>query len=1159
MDAAEQISKAQDFLERFYEAKILALNFEGKKDLELDFSLLLETQLELAKMLLDTPEETTSCFEVALDHFDVEAKKVAIRFINLPSDCRVSIAELRTKHLKKFVFVEGIVRQKSSIRPRCTSAKFECPSCGQVLNVIQTDKNFREPQKCNCGRKGKFKILSKELVDMQRLILEQSAEELSADAQAKTINVLLKNNLCAPLADTRTNPGSRLKIIGTLELLPVQTKSGAASVDFDFIFEANNVEYMKDLEDEEVSEAERKQFLQLSIQPDLHQTLVNSTVPSIRGNLETKEAILLQTVGGVHKEYDDGTQSRGIFHIFLIGDPAGGKCLHGDSKIILGSGEIITIKSFVDKYKPNEKINPLSIPSIGLDGRMTCKDAIRVWKRKENDKLLMIKMASGKELKLTRNHPLFTMDDCLIVAKPACYFAIGQKIATPRKININGSLQPIEKFIPTKYAYTSKNYFYPEIMTKEFARLLGYLCGDGYVEYTKSSGRISFTNTDEVLLNDFIFLSKVVFGANAIKRESHRGKRVTDSIFSSKAVLDYFKKNFKEIACRSKYKDVPLLIQKSPDNILREFIIALFDCEGHIDKDRCRIEFSSISKNLASNLQLLLLRFGVVSSLYEKEAYAANTIAKRKMKAYRLIISGEAITEYTNELGFNSEKKIKQLNNLIILKENFKSHHKTNTDSIPEINNILFNLRKDLGLLQREMGISRTGFAHFEQNDRIPSTTILKKIVRFLKEEGRYSIYLDLIEKIADADLFWDKIISIAEIDNDEEEVYDLEVEETHNYVANGIIVHNSVLCKGAIKLSSRARYVEASNASGAGLTATVVKDEFLGGWSLQAGALPLCNNDRCIVDELDKAPKEQIPMLNESMESLNVSINKAGIHATLHANTSVLAAANPKHGRFDLFTPILQQIDIPGPTLSRFDLLLPVKDIPEKKRDEDMIDFVLDKHMKHNKKKGDCKCGGNMKKEDYFFKCDNCNLKILSLSFLKKYLAFAKKYSPEISKDAANFLKKVYVEFRGGGNGSYSQNNTVSFTMRQGEGLIRLSEAAAKLRLSNIVEVQDCERAKALAVYSMKELGLDVDSGKIDIDKIMTGISASSRSKMLEIEKILMEIEVETGSRIVSIDELISRVRGQGIDDSEVEEYIEKKKRHGDWMEPRRGFIQRI
>ena len=198
---------------------------------------MLKFDADLAESLIETPEDSIKAAELAATEFDIP--KLKIRFRNLPETQKVLIRDIRAKHIGKFLFVEGAVRQKSDVRPQVTSAKFECPSCGNIINVLQLESTFKEPSKCGCGRKGKFRLLSKELVDAQGIVLEEVPENLEGGAQPKRIKVLLKNDLVSPMSEKKTNPGSKIKIYGIVKEVPIILRTGMKSTRFDLMLEAN--------------------------------------------------------------------------------------------------------------------------------------------------------------------------------------------------------------------------------------------------------------------------------------------------------------------------------------------------------------------------------------------------------------------------------------------------------------------------------------------------------------------------------------------------------------------------------------------------------------------------------------------------------------------------------------------------------------------------------------------------------------------------------------------------------------------------------------------------------------------------------------------------------------------------------------------------------
>ncbi len=671
MDSTEQIRKFKEFIESDYHSKLLESARLENKALIMDFSKLAMFDPDLANDLLENPEETIKAAELAVEHFDVEdVAGLKIRFNNLPETQKIMIRDIRSKHIGKMIVIDGLVRQKSDVRPQVTAARFECPSCGNVINILQLDSSFREPSRCGCGRKGKFTLLNKELVDAQRVVLEEMPERLEGGDQPKRMNIFLKDDLVSPISDRKTGPGSKVLISGILKEVPVTLRTGAKSTTFDLLIEANLMEGIEETFHElKITEEEEKQIKEISEDPRVLQRLVGSMAPSIYGHEKIKEALLLQMMGGLRKVRKDKVTSRGDIHILLLGDPGAGK-------------------------------------------------------------------------------------------------------------------------------------------------------------------------------------------------------------------------------------------------------------------------------------SQLLKRMSVIAP---------------------------------------------------------------------------------------------------------------------------------------------------------------------------------------------KARYVAGRGASGAGLTATVVKDEFLRGWSLEAGALVLASGGLCIIDEMDKMSPDDTAAMHEALEQQTVSISKANIQATLLSQATVLAAANPKFGRFDPYGIVAEQIDMPPTLINRFDLIFPIRDVPEESKDKKLAEHILGLHQAPDTAEPE-----------------------IPTDILKKYIAYARQnIHPKLSDEALEEVRDFYLKMRLSGS-SEDGIKSVPISARQLEALVRLSEASARIRLSDTVERKDAKKACELVEYCLMQVGFDKDTGKIDIDRIATGISASTRSHISNVREIIAELESKIG-KTIPIDDIVSEAEARGISAENVEEAIEKLKRSGDLFEPRRGFISKI
>jgi len=636
--------------------------------IQVKFDSLAQFSPEISEKLLESPEEMTAILEGAFDDLGIKEKSSRIRFLNTPESIKVKIRNIRAKHLDQFITLEGIVRQASDVRPQVVNARFECPTCGAILSVLQIDKKFREPSRCSCGRKGLFKLLSKEMVDAQRLVIEEASDDLDGGEQPKRMSIFLKEDLVDPRMEERTTPGSRVRVVGVLKEVPVPMQTGAISTRFDLAIEANNIIPTEEtFDDLKINDKDLKEIDKLSKDPKLFGRLINSIVPSVYGFEDIKEALLLQMFSGVRKKKSDGGQTRGDMHILLVGDPG--------------------------------------------------------------------------------------------VAK--------------------------------------------------------------------------------------------------------------------------------------------------------------------------------------------------------------------------------------------------------------------------------------------------------------------------------------------------------------------------------------SVTLKFMARIAPKGRYVSGKSATGAGLTAAVVKDEFLRGWSLEAGAMVLANKGLVCIDEIEKMDEHDRSTMHEAMEQQTVTISKANIQATLRSETSVLAAGNPKLGRFDPLTPIPQQINISPALLSRFDVIFILRDIPNRTQDEAVASHILEEHQQEVQRD------------------------VLDPKFLRKYISFARKVKPHLTDEAVAEIKEFYVSIRNKSISSTGDLKPIPITARQLEAIIRLSEACAKVRLSKEVTIEDTQRAIKLLKHSMKQVGYDEESQSFDIDRVTTGIPTSKRGKIITLKETLSKLESSLG-KLIPLEELEKELEDKMSKD-ELEEAINQLSKSGDIFRPKAGFIQKI
>ncbi len=361
-----------------------------------------------------------------------------------------------------------------------------------------------------------------------------------------------------------------------------------------------------------------------------------------------------------------------------------------------------------------------------------------------------------------------------------------------------------------------------------------------------------------------------------------------------------------------------------------------------------------------------------------------------------------------------------------------------------------------------------------------------------------------------------------------------------------------SQILMAANNIAPKSIYVAGKTSSGVGLTASAVKDEFgEGGWTLKAGALVLASGGIAMVDEFDKMLPEDRSAMHEAMEQGRVSVAKAGIVTQFKTDTSILAAANPKFSRFDPFSPVMEQVNLPSTLMSRFDLFFMMKDVLDKIKDEAIAEHILKTHKMGqvlSQEKALRKKIGEKGMEEIEKKITP----IVSGDLLAKFISFARqKVFPVMSEDAMKKIAEFYIGLREQGKreGSYAA------THRQLEGLVRLSEASARVRLSNAVELTDADRAIRVVRASLEDVVIDPETGKIDIDIITSGQTFSQFTQLTKVLKFIKKAQQEQD--MIPIEEVREEMKGEGMDKEKVDDVIDKLKKKGELYEPKRGFLK--
>jgi len=340
---------------------------EGDNVLYINFKDLSKFSPQLTEALLDKPEEIIDILEVALEETAL-MKNPLIRIKDFPNSYNLAIEEIRKEHLNKIISIDGRVTSTTTIRPQVVNAKFECPSCGTVISVLQVEKKFREPSRCSCGRKGQFKLISKEMEDCARIILED-LQEKTDNPYSQRLQTFIRRDLVNKKNIKKFMPGNEIRCIGILKEIPVVLKTGSISTRFDHALEVISVEELQtEIKIEDFTEEEVNQIKELShlIDENGLDEINSSFAPDIEGYKPIKNALIFQCCNK-RNDRKQKVKIRNKTNILLISDPGMAKTVLGDfvisitphsRKAIGGSSSAVGITASLKKEEDGYLVEP---------------------------------------------------------------------------------------------------------------------------------------------------------------------------------------------------------------------------------------------------------------------------------------------------------------------------------------------------------------------------------------------------------------------------------------------------------------------------------------------------------------------------------------------------------------------------------------------------------------------------------------------------------------------------------------------------------------------------------------------------------------------------------------------------------------------------------
>ncbi|MDP3918958.1 MAG: LAGLIDADG family homing endonuclease [Nanoarchaeota archaeon] len=532
----------------------------------------------------------------------------------------------------------------------------------------------------------------------------------------------------------------------------------------------------------------------------------------------------------------------------VIGANGNGKSLGGKSKVLVKGRGLVSIKRLVEEeIQSKSEIktlkdgiyvdgNDVQVYSLNQNSMKQEPKKVSKFIRREGEPFLYeITTRLGRKLKATGCHPVMGFKENVVKSCLVSDLKDKDRIALPR--NIKGEY----------------NYHNPKL-----ARLLGYIIGDGCI----SNQRIRFINADKELLEDYEKLMYSLFRRN--KFCFYPKGKATSIEFNDRQILSSLLRwfNYPEWTKKTIKKNIPSQFMFADDETIGELLGGLFDTDGYVSKIGKHIEFCNKNENLVDQMQLLLLRFGIISVKKEKIKYATNTEAKTKRKYYSLFVYGNENykkfydniplkVNYKRENLFNAIKNINTNNNLDLLpkevnelvKDGVKllglkvkylankypllkayvgnecNSTREGIDNIVglfierwfELSSVYTNMKFEVESLVSSMDVINISGSSVSKSIGLQSNVVRdhwasekfkprsKNHVAYyehLQDVLAYRLNLsreviNTLSNLSRSDIFWDEIVSIKKVKG-EKYVYDLTVEDNHNFIAEGIYAHNS-------------------------------------------------------------------------------------------------------------------------------------------------------------------------------------------------------------------------------------------------------------------------------------------------------------------------------------------------------------------------------
>ncbi|MGQ9781288.1 MAG: LAGLIDADG family homing endonuclease [Nitrososphaeria archaeon] len=736
---------------------------------------------------------------------------------------------------------------------------------------------------------------------------------------------------------------------------------------------------------------------------------------------------------------------------------------HPGTEVMFSNGEKVRIGEFVDKLidlnrqrvirgKDCEILSLSGLKEFRIlttDFREVYRTTIhRVSRHKASNHFVKITYANGRSITVTPEHPIYVLKDGEIVEVRAdrlkkCMFA-----PVPAVYPIEDN----EVLLGEASGYSFKESLVtPRRLDENFSRLLGYIVSKGRICSSggDSEGEVTVSDVDGETIDDIFEIVKAAFKVEPRLQCGEIQERggTLKSLLTDRRVLlpsyGFFEANFPELMGEFHERRIPRCIFRTSKVNRVQFLLAAFKGSGFIDSDK--LGYVTGSMGLAEDYSDLLLSLGVYS--YITEFVDCHSKDKRFSKtAYKVVVSGrESIAKFYELIGKHDKRKDKVGYLVRRSKTMLDDRDKIPAEVAAKIRKLLKEFRQD-GHLPSHVGLRWM----MDRNFALACLERLEKHIPAFDELSRMEDVREIREKFR---------ISVAEVASKMRKSTDVIERIERNRVAE-----DYGLLLASVKQLAMVR-VEGVKSSISKLKALIDSRIHF----VKIKDVKLLDNEG-VEWVYDVTVEPSHTFISEGLVLHNtVSVAKGGIVVTLNARTSILSAANPLLGKYDPYKNLAENINLPSPLLTRFDLIFVIRDVPERVVDEQIASHIM-----------------AIRRSRSF-----AQKPPLDINFLRKYLLYCKNINPTITAEAEKMIIDFYLEMR-----SQTESQAIPVTPRQLESLIRLAMARARLLLRNEVTREDVAEAITLTKNMLYTVAVDRKTGKIDMGTI-TGVPASERSKL--------------------------------------------------------------